>query len=141
MQPLSMAKIRLSKRFLESLIVSSVFTLGQEQRKTCSYLAHLNHKQGAFYSCIKLMLVGINTHKIPTESQSIPALLQGKLIFFFFFLSARYRFRSRGSSRIAAPTTELAGDQRQIPACTSSSSLSLRSISNWNQLLLPLARS
>lgn len=40
MQPLSMARTHLSKRFLESLKVSSVFTFGQEQRKTRSHLVH-----------------------------------------------------------------------------------------------------
>lgn len=143
MQPLSMAKIHLSKRFLESLIVSSVFTFGQEQRKTRSHLVHLSHKQGAFYSCIKLMLVGINTHKNSYGKPVHPLLTAGKTgIFYLFiliFLTARYRFRSLGSSRIAAPTTELAGNQRQIPACTSSSSLSPSSIGDWNWLCLPSA--
>lgn len=81
-----MAKIHLSKRFLESLIVSSVFTFGQEQRKTRSHLVHLSHKQGAFYSCIKLMLVGINTHKNSYGKPVHPLLTAGKIGIFLFIL-------------------------------------------------------
>lgn len=69
------------------------------------------------------MLVGINTRKNSCGKPVHPLLTAGKnRDLFYFILTARYRFRSGGSSRIAVPTAELAGDQRQIPAGTSNPS-------------------
>lgn len=109
MQPLSTAKIHLSKRFLESLIVSSVFTFGQEQRQTRSHLVHLNHKQGAFYSCIKLMLVGINTHKNSYGKPVHPLLTAGKtaILIFIFFLNCQIQVQESGKQSQCCPSTEL----------------------------------